>query len=513
MPAVAALGAAALLAACLFETEVPVPGREHKLDYTVTPGTAGEGARVEILLRAWPEGEARIFQAPVYYSDNPAYPLRGYRAVDLSVTDRQGRPLVARDTLLPGLALDGNFIVLPAAARSLAYTVDLAPADPARFGVPIPGTAAGVDLIDGAAYFILPLLGRDFASQWRAPAQVRLAFNGSSGRDLYGTDPVRRLSTNYELMFVRGSWGAVQTRVRAIRNHELNLYATSGAALDLDAFGGLLERCIRVVEDSLLPLPTFRYFAGENPAFWGIEGVQGYWFKGEAAALPHVHVHELVHTFVGVYHSDLEDPWWKESMTNYLGLLLSVQSGLIGDTAFAAEMLIPRGALPSVRDFALAAPHVRNHLFLALDSAYAYPPDPEDYAGLIYGKGAQASMILDRWLLEHSIVGRGNRNRKSVFDLIKLLIGRHGPAFRRADLVSAADDLTGASSREFLAALLDRAAPLPLDSLHATFRALRALGRFGPSGGKLPVPGVDGATPAMPKAATVTRMPPRGAKL
>ena len=193
-------------------------------------------------------------------------------------------------------------------------------------------------------------------------------------------------------------------------------------------------------------------------------------------------------------------------MTNYLGLLLSVQTGLIGDTAFAAEMLIPRGALPSVRDYALSDPHMRNHLFLAMDSAYAYPPDPEGYAGLVYGKGAQASMILDRWLLEHS------GNRKSVFDLIKLLISRHGPAFRRANLVSAADGLTGASSQEFLTALLDQAAPLPLDSLQSTFRALRTLGRFGPSGGKLPVPVVD-APPASPKSAAVARMPPQGAKL
>ncbi len=505
-----------LLTGCLFETEKPTPGSEHKLEYTVTPSADGHACRVAIRIRAWPEDEAKLFQAPVFYSDNPAYPVAGYHAAALSVADKHGKDLAARDTALPGIELDGNFIVLPASARSISYAVDLAPLDANRFGPPIPGTAAGVDLIDGAYYFLLPLLGRDLTAQWRTPARLSVTFAAAPGRELHGTDALRELSTNYELMFTRGAYGAVQARTRTIRGHELDLYATSDPSLDLEAFGSLLERCIRVVEDSLFPLPTFRYGVGENPAFWGIEGVQGYWFKSEARLLPHVHVHELVHTFVGVYHSDREDPWWKEGMTNYLGLLLSAQSGLIGDTAFAAEMLIPRGTLPSVKDFALSSPHVRTHLFLAMDSAYGYPVDPEDYAGLVYGKGGQASMILDRWLLEHS------GHRKSVFDLIKTLITETGPAFRRADLISAADQLTHASSRQFLSDLLDQAAPLSLDSLYNTYRALRSLGRLGPAGGKLPVPGVDAplanstsksAPRTAPQKTPVTHPLPRGAKL
>ncbi len=491
------------LGSCLFETATPAPGDDHRLDYTVTVQEAvaaqasvgkmlsgavppsGDGARVDVRIRSWPDGEPKLFQAPVFYSDNPAYPLKGLTAADLTVRDRRGNRLTARDTILSGLFLDGNFIVLPDSAHAISYRVDLDPRDAERFGAPIPGTGKGVDLIDGAYFFILPLLGRDFPSQWRTPARYTVEFTPVAGRTLTGSDTRIALSTNYELMFVRAAYGALKAKTFPMRNHEVTVYSTSSASLDMDAFAALLGKCIALVEDSLLPLPTYRYFAGENPQFWGIEGVQGYWFKSEAQALPVVHVHELAHTFVGIYHSDYDDPWWKEGVTNYLGLLLSLQGGLIGDTAFAGDMLILRDSLPAVRQHGLASAYVRNHLFPALDSAFNEPYVPENFTGLVYGKGGQAAMILDRYLLERS------GGKASLFDLIRALIRGHGSAFHRADLIASVDALTGGGSAEFLGSLLDRAAPLGADSVVSTYRAMRSLGRFGPGGGKSPILGVD----------------------
>lgn len=481
-------------AGCLFETATPVPVDEVHLDYAVTapglPPSAQSGGpavcRVDIRIRAWPQGRAKIFQAPVYYGDNPVMPIRGIKAGALRVADRRGNPLSARDTLPAGLALDGNFIALDDSAYSISYDVDLDPKDPERFGIPMPGVGRGVDMIDGAYYFMLPLVGEDFPSQWRTPGRFNVEFPAVPGRTLVGTDARRSLSTNYELMFLRAAWNPLKSKTFSMRGHEVTLYSTSSGTIDLDRFGTLFESYIRLAEDSLMPLPTYRYYAGENPHFWGIEGIQGYWFKGEALDIPVVHMHELTHTFVGVYHGEYDDPWWKEGVTDYIGLLLSIQAGLIGDTAFAAEILNPYDALPSVKTHALSSPYLRNHLFAPMDSAFVEPYVAENYAGLIYGKGGQAAMILDRYLLEKS------GGKASIYDLIRAMAQRHGSAFRRSDLVSETDRLAGGASAAFLADLLDRVSPLRADSLDNTYKVLRALGRFGPGGGRHPVPGIDG---------------------
>lgn len=496
------------LCGCLFETRVSDAASSHALAYRLE-APAGAGCRVSVRIDAWPKGEAKLFQAPVYYADNPICPVPGLKAADLDVRDAAGRALTARDSL-SGNPADGHLILLPKGARSFSYAVDLAPADPARFGLPSPGIAPGVDAVDGAYFFVVPVLAEGVAERWRAPARISLDIV-SPGRALAGSDAHRDLATPYELMFFRAAFDPARALTRAARGHELTVYMTSDSGMDPEATADLIAACLGQVEDSLLPLPTHRYFAGQYPAFWGIEGIQGYWFKAEAGPLAGVHTHEIIHTFVGIYHGDLDDPWWKEGVTAYLGQLLPVQAGRLGDSAFAAEMLAPHDTVPAVRDVALASPLVRTRLFLPLDSAWQFPADPQGYPTLVYSKGGQAAMILDRWLLDHS----GGRN--SIFDLVRALVRDHGPAFTRAQLAAAVGGLSGVPSEAFLAALLDRPGAFPADSLRATYLALRARGRFGPGGGKAPIAGLDipaaKRAPAVAGASTVTPELPRGTKL
>jgi hypothetical protein len=486
----------AVCGGCLFHADAPDPAARHALSYRLEAGDAG--CRVTVRIDRWPSGEAKLFQAPVYYPDNPVCPLPGLRAADLDVRDARGASLAARDTAL-GSAGEGNPIRLPDAARSFAYSVDLDPADSRRFGLPAPGLAPGVDAVDGAYFFVLPILAEDLAARWRSPARLSLDIV-APGRILAGSDAHRDLSTPYELMFLRAVFDPIRSFTRAMPGHDLTVYATSDTVLDLAAFSDRLAEAIRLVEDSLSPLPTYRYFAGETPVFWGVEGIQGYWFHAGAAPDPMVRIHELAHTFVGIYHGDREDPWWKEGMTEYLGWLLPLQAGMVGDTAFAREVLAAHDSVAAVREVALAAPEVRTRLYLPLDSAWASREDPEGFTWLVYGKGGQASMILDRWLLEHS------QGRRSVFDLVRALARDYGPAFTRAQLVAETARLSGRPSEAFLSGLLDLPGAFPADSLRATYRALRALGRFGPGGGKAPVPGVDG--PPAKRAAPPAADPP-----
>lgn len=530
----AALSVLAFLgfASCTFDTELvppepavptsgPTPpqpdsGPAHRLAYRVSGGPDGHACRVEIRIEAWPAGLPKLFQAPRYYPDNPAMPVPGYSASSLTVLDSAGNPLVdaagrparARDTIIAGIRLDGNFIVVPDEAAAIAYTVDLAPGDGARFGLPLPKTSPGVDLIDGSYYFILPLVGRDAAAQWRTPVRHSLAFTGFPGRVLVGVDSISAYTSNYALMFVRGAFDPVSIRTLSIRAHTVALYATTGDSLNFENLAAMADRTIGLVEDSLMILPTRNLFLGQNAIFWGVEGTQGYWFRTEAATLPEVHVHELCHIFVGISQSDYDDPWWKEGLTYYLGLLLTVQDSLMGDTQFAANMLVLRDTLPAAQRYSLSDPYVRNHLFAPLDSAYEGPEDAEGFDGLVYGKGAQAAMILDRYLLERTA------GKKSVYDLVRDLANSYGSGFHRSDLVTSVDRIAGGSSASFLSSLLDRANPLGIDSLRRTYVALRKLGRFGPNGGRDKIPGIDSATadtgsafPGAPKISSEASIP------
>jgi hypothetical protein len=490
------------LAGCLFETASPDPSGAHALAYRMEAGR-GAGCRISVRIDAWPPGTPKVFQAPVYYADNPSGPVPGLHASDLDVRDARGREMAARDSE-SSEAAEGHLIVLPEAARSFSYAVDLAPSDPDRFGLPVPGLGPGVDAIDGAYFFVLPVLGEGVAAHWRAPVRISLDI-AAPGRILAGSDAHRDLDAPYELMFLRAALDPVRMQTTLIRGHRLTIYATSDTAFDMPLLSEMFSYDIRVVEDSLMPIPTYDYFLGQFPVFSGIEGIQGYWFKADGYQLPQVHTHELIHTFVGVYHGDLDDPWWKEGLTNYLGLLLPLQAGFIGDSVFAATALADVKDKPAVQVAALSDPIVRTRLFIPLDSAWRDVPDPMGFPDLVYTKGAQASMIIDRWILEHS------GGRKSDYDLVRAL-ARLGPGFTRSQLVEATTSLAGAPSEAFLASLLDRTGAFSADSLRSTYVALRTLGRFGPWGGKAPVHGVDlPAAKRGPRPVTGTLL--HGAKL
>ncbi len=401
-------------------------------------------------------------------------PIHGMKAADLTPLDSRGRILPARDTVLAGVQLDGNFIVLSPNVRSFSYRIDLDPTNSKRFGIPMPRIGAETDLMDGAYFFVLPLVGRDYASQWRTPLKIRLYFH-NSGRQLVGTDPVVSFDNNYELMFVRAVYDPLSSNTFSMRNHDVTTYSTSPDSVNTTAFNGLLEKCILLVEDSILPFPLHHYYVGENPVFWGIEGSQGYWVRAAAQIYPAVQVHELVHTFVGIYGGEYEDPWYKEGMTDYIGNLLPFQTGLISIANFVDDMLWVRDSVPAVGSFSLSDPYVRTHLFMPLDSGYIDQNNPVNFVQLVYGKGAQVSMILDRFILERS-------NRKySVFSLVRDLKQRFSPAFHRRDLVQLVGEYTHEDASEFLTSLLDRASPISKDSLDHTFAALQALGRFSPA--------------------------------
>ncbi len=467
-----------ILTSCLFETTSNPYYGAHSLSYQVIVAAKGQShCEIEIEINQWPQGEGKIFQLPYYYTDNPALPVPGIASSAIMAFDSQGRKLQVKDTILEGSNLQGRYIVLPEAAVRISYPVDLDPKDPNRFGIPMPRLKDGIDLFDGAYFFVLPVIGDDISSQWRQPLQIELEFLPATDRILVGTETKLNLKTNYELMFVRAAYDPIEVSTITLGNRQVTTYGTSSDSMNFPAFQTLFAKCLTLVEDSLLPLPISHYYVGETPVFWGIEGTGGYWFRQEAQTLAMVHVHELVHTVVGIYNADRQDPWYKEGLTEYIGYILALQGGLTPEINFTNEILHPLDSIIAVKKYPLSSPIIRNNLFSPLDSNYLDKPNPENFLSLVYTKGAQASMIIDRYIWENS------QKKSSVFTMVRDLNLRFTPSFSREDLVTLIVKYTHRSNSEvsgFLQSLLDQPGYFSQDSLTNTYMALKSNGRFLP---------------------------------
>lgn len=503
LPASVLLSALLVWAGCLFEggdgekrPPSPAAPSATALDYAVTldsgawegegiPAAPSGGFRVTVRLLRWPAGKPRLFHLPPFYADNPSLPLNAAGFPAPEAFDAEGRSLgLGRDTAAgPGF---GPLRLYPPEAVEWRYRLRYRRAGgdsesdlPGLPGLPFPNLLPGVSPFDGAYLFILPRMGESFADHWREPVDIGLRFAVPAG-SLVGQDPEARLRNNYELLFVRGAMDPAETSRFAVGNTAVTTYRMARDSVSLPRMNALLTRCLAFARDSFPPLPLRRFDVGVSPVFAGIEGRQGYWIQSAYAFSAEVHLHEIVHTWVGVHLGEREDPWWKEGMTNYLGRLLAVQGGLLPDSIFRRAMTIPLDSFPAVREVPLRDPRIRTRLFLPLDTLFASPPDTANYPVLVYEKGAQASMILDRYILENS------KGRNSLYGLVRLLYERHRPAFSAADFeraVAEAARVPRAEAEALVRGLLQGAGPFPADSLQRTVEALASRGRLRAAGG------------------------------
>jgi predicted metalloprotease with PDZ domain len=173
---------------------------------------------------------------------------------------------------------------------------------------------------------------------------------------------------------------------------------------------------------------------------------------------------------VGVEQGDRQDPWWKEGVTNYLGLLLSLQVGYYSREVIAGYLVRDLSATATVQSFALADPRVRQLFFPALNSDYTRNREP-DFVSLLYGKGSQAAMLIDAGLAE------GSQGRIGFPELLDEL-SAFGAGFTRWELTESLQRLGMKNADARLSEILDGPGGIDTLTLRKAFETLEFYGRF-----------------------------------
>lgn len=466
--------------ACLFQTQAADPITPY-LQYRlrVLPGVAAK-AEITITLLSWPQGKTKTFLLPSYYADNPVWPVPGIDTATLSLRDAQGKVLSRDSTPSFGFAGDtaqplGPTVTLPASVLSWSYTVDLDTLAPGRLGLAIPNLLPGLQLLDGATLFALPVLaseqGQEASQVWREPMEIDVNVDMPAGQFCFGMASREKLFSPYELMFLRGVAGQprrVELRLNLQRGlTPVTIFATTSDTVGLDSLAATLPSYLQLVEDMLGPLPTPFLAIGEVAGLGGLESQHGYWFGTPFVNRPEVHLHELIHLWVGIRSGDRDQPWFKEGVTTYLGQLLTVQGGWmkVDDWQAFAESQAQDTVGP-VAEVALTDLDSRLKYYRPLNEDFLDDVASPWY-GLVYGKGMQAALIIDAHLLEAS------RGEVGLPDLVRSLYANHRPGFTRAQMEAAMKALTGVAPGDALAALLDNSGSINPETIKAAFAALK----------------------------------------
>ena len=461
------------LCSCLFDTAHETAQPDKSLAYTVKISNEVGGLRCSVFVevRRWPSQDSLVFQLPAYYPDNPRMPVPGIQPSAIRIQNASGKLLSYAKASAPFSQGGGTWITVPANTRILSYAVDLDPNSPAAFGPPMPRIKTGVQLLDGSLLFILPANGTSLAAHWRNPIALTLNWQVDNGLPWMGNSAVN-FGSNYQLMFVRGAVNPARSLEFQAGAHTVTLYSNQASdSLNLPALAVQFQRWIPLMEKHLGALPWQRLWIGTNSVHAGIEGIGGYWFRPEYAGNSEVHLHELTHSFVGILQGDLDDPWWKEAVTNYLGQIMAVEDGFYTDSAEGIYLEQAYDGVPSVMQYALSDPTLRDRFFHPLDSDYVDRP-PQDYYTLLYNKGAQASMFIDAWLLKNS------NGKHDLFEAVRMLYSSGKPGFSRAQLVAVLDSLSRQRSDTLLQSLCDKPGAFTKVRLQQGFADLKTYGRF-----------------------------------
>lgn len=435
-----------LLTGC-FQTEplppssATIPVLHYRLGLQTHPKPA---FTVSIDLQHWPSGSPKVFLAPTYETDNPDWPVPGLSPSEAIALNAQGDTLefwVSPDPAYspagwpvstnagPSEAI-GSRWYFPATTSQIRYRIDLDTLAPGRAGLAMPNLKPHHHMVDGANLFLIPVSGAqawgmttELASAqtwdpkqtfnpawvWRSPVEVRLSCEAPAGYAQVGMARDIILPSPYALMFLRGVFAPTnRLRQRHVsvtldgRTLPVTLYALTSDTVSLDVLAERMPDYIRSVKSLLGPLPTDFLAIGEAGTLGGLEGLHGYWFGKPYVSNHELHLHELIHLYVGIAIGDFDLPWFKEGVTTYLAQKLAVQMGYITPEAWQAAVLDiaadTTGPIISVSHGDVSA---RPHYFSSLDIDYLGGVE-HGWQVLVYHKGLQTSLLLDAWLLQHS---------------------------------------------------------------------------------------------------------------
>lgn len=433
-------------------------------------------------------GVAKILFPP-FIADNPAITFKGNNIHNLKLTNAIITEPLGTSVWL-GDMVQSMLVNSPDGFFSVEYDVTFpyGPNGSLALRTILPGRYGAADgYFQGNYVFCVPAYGTTKASWWRKniDGQVSLsqpAVSSVNAGSVHGI-PLTPFAcyTIYELFFLQ--W--------AVSANVLECGSLSSSIVALSANRPLPDMPTLICGDlantdgicaGVFPPPAAPRTVILEDSGSGMEGTFSFYminWQGSdyTSSVRAITTHEALHAWIGIRTGELDDPWWKEGTASYLGRILAANAGFPKET-LRPQLVKSLRANPMTGSVALSDPYVRDHL---------YDRDTNvNCIVLVYDKGAQACMLLDK-MLRHA-----TKNTATLLLKTGELCTRYDhSAFSRAQFRQVLEDGTGLDLGGFLSWYIDSPGFLDTSELGAAWRYLDSCGAFDSAGIS-----TDGATAA-----------------
>lgn len=458
-----------LVASCSRNSQAPAQGT-RAISYSVLFYTV-DSLHVKAIMSADPDVGFQKILFPPFDADNPVLTLSGSNIHNLRVSAAaQNGPLGfsawAQDSLQSILVSSSG----PSFTIDYDVTFPYGPNGSERLKTILPGRyGQGDGYYQGNYVFCVPEYGTTKTSLWRAAAEAQVSIEAPAAKKAFGVPSGGfTCSTVYELFFAQWALasdapqcGGSLTYLVTLSSHQPEPQLVSIVCNDVSATEAMYAPFFPG-----MAYPRAVIFQDSGSGMEGLFSFYLYNWTAEAYgnSFRFVVPHEMLHGWVGIRTGELDDPWWKEGTAQYLGLVLASALGFSKDT-LRSMLVKDLSENLMVRSHGLSEPYVRDHIY-DRDTGLSC-------ATLVYQKGAQANMVLDKMLRE------ATRNTVTLLSKTGVLCGRydHG-AFSRAQFKSCLESGTGIDLAGFFSRCVDTAGALDTAVLASTFAWLDSCGAF-----------------------------------
>ena len=441
--------------------------------YTVLPLKKSDTTITVSIFIKDQSGDSITFLLPPIYADNPLLVPLSPPVVDISVTKTYGESVAYT---LGSQYFDQFTIQTITFANSDSIhtlTYEVYPHFPDT-SILAPSIAPSGGYMQGNYLFALPYNNEDLGDLWRLPNNYDVNYHLPPNATLFG-DPAKGWSGKsfYQLLFSSSLLNAKLLTSGTVGDQHYSIVSPIESTFpNIPAAKTAFEGIMATLHKSFTPFSTqpISIFFDLNRS-GGLEGTFAFSIQSDlyTTASPSIFnmilAHEAVHWWIGVYMGDIDDPWWKEGTTNYLGYLFSGRAGFTLYSDIANELLYDYSSDPIIAATPLSDPSLRYTLYNDLENL--------TYYRLVYGKGAQVSMMLDAEIRSFTL------GETRLEDALALLTKRHWKsAFSRQEYLSAIEEVSGYDATVFFATYVDASGVIPAPLLESALATITKYEKF-----------------------------------
>lgn len=420
-------------------------------------------------------GDSIRLLAPPIYADNPWLEQIAPNFHNVSITNATKKPIeYVTDSVAVGLYKSFS-ISLPNCDSiiTIEYDVTFNYVDTVNMPVPYIDNESGY--WQGSNIYLIPYSSTEMVDIWRSNFNISVSYTVASNISFYGDPiPITYFNNPYELLFSTCALKAELLTQGAVGGQYFQfVFLPKGKAINPQLVNKVkkdFEIILNDITSTFCPLKEapISVIFGVNKA-GGLEGMYAFsmlnpWENDSTGWINMILAHEVIHFWIGNRVGDYDAPWWKEGTTSYLGYQIALRNNLCSDYFINHKLLKDLSNDNGVNTYALSDPDVRKYIFAQINKCES----------LVYDKGAQVSMLIDRRIRETS---EGQTSLCEVLgEFVKAFDGK---AFYREEYLSYIKDHSGADVSDIFTYYVETIGTIPDSVLTENCTALINMGAFG----------------------------------